>query len=103
MRPLGKHARNRAIHRLGITARDRMEARNVANPDLIRIRRCTVEHPFGTIKRMPGGGRFTCVLKRVKAEAALSFLAFNILRATNAVGTEKLTAPAEAVRAFARR
>jgi hypothetical protein len=29
-----------------------------ANPSLMVTRRCTVEHPFGTIKRMCGGGRF---------------------------------------------
>src|SRR5258708_290735 len=39
-------------------ALDRMEARIYADPDLMKIRRCTVEHPFGTIKRMSGGGRF---------------------------------------------
>ncbi|MDI4664924.1 transposase [Xanthobacter autotrophicus] len=65
-----------------------MEARIYADPNLMRIRRCTVEHPFGTIKRMSGGGRFlTRGLRRVKAEAALSVLAFNIIRATNTVGT----------------
>jgi transposase len=83
LRPSGKHTRNRAIryrtsackacaikplctpgaqrtiHRLfDQAALDRMEARIYADPDLMRIRRCTVEHPFGTIKRMAGGGRF---------------------------------------------
>lgn len=56
------------------------------------IRRCTVEHPFGTIKRMSGGGRFlTRGLKAVKAEAALSILAFNILHAVNAFGPAAIT------------
>ena len=56
-----------------------MEARIHADPSLMTIRRCTVEHPFGTIKRMSSGGRFlTRGLKAVKAEAALSILAFNI-------------------------
>ena len=68
-----------------------MEARIYADPSLMRIRRCTVEHPFGTIKRMSGGGRFlTRGLRRVKAEAALSVLAFNIIRASNTVGSETL-------------
>jgi hypothetical protein len=40
------------------SALDRMEARIYADPSLMTIRRCTVEHPFGTIKRMSGGGRF---------------------------------------------
>jgi hypothetical protein len=98
LRPSGKHTRNRAIryltsacktcrlkerctpgaqqtiHRLfdqGVL--DRMEVRIYADPSLMVTRRCTVEHPFGTIKRMSGGGRFlTRGLRRVKAEAALS-------------------------------
>ena len=86
----------RAIHRLiDQGALDRMEARIYADPSLMRIRRCTVEHPFGTIKRMSGGGRFlTRGLRKVKAEAALSVLAFNIIRVANNIGTEALTAAA---------
>lgn len=117
MRPSGKHTRNRAIryrtpgcktcqlkphctpgaqrtiHRLfDQAALGRMEARIYADPNLMRIRRCTVEHPFGTIKRMSGGGRFlTRGLRTVKAEAALSVLAFNLLHAANAFGAAKLT------------
>jgi len=85
----------RTIHRLiDQGALDRMEARIYADPNLMRIRRCTVEHPFGTIKRMSGGGRFlTRGLRKVKAEAALSVLAFNILHAVNAYGAGKLTGP----------
>jgi IS5 family transposase len=69
-----------------------MEARTHADPSLITIRRCTVEHPFGTIKRMSGGGRIlTRGLRAVKAEAALSILAFNILHAANAFGVKVIT------------
>lgn len=69
-----------------------MEARIYADPSLMTIRRCTVEHPFGTIKRMSGGGRFlTRGLRAVKAEAALSILAFNILHAVNAFGATAIT------------
>jgi transposase len=117
LRPSGLHTRNRAmryrtsacgscalkprctpgvqrtIHRLvDQSALDRMEARIHADPSLMTIRRCTVEHPFGTIKRMSSGGRFlTRGLKAVKAEAALSILAFNILHAVNAFGTAAIT------------
>jgi transposase len=117
LRPSGLHTRNRAIryrtpacvscrlkprctpgaqrtiHRLvDQGALDRMEARIYANPSLMTIRRCTVEHPFGTIKRMSGGGRFlTRGLRAVKAEAALSILAFNILHAANAFGAAAIT------------
>lgn len=117
LRPSGLHTRNRAIryrtsactscalmprctpgvqrtiHRLvDQGALDRMEARIYANPSLMTIRRCTVEHPFGTIKRMSGGGRFlTGGLRAVKAEVALSILAFNILHAVNAFGAKAIT------------
>lgn len=53
-----------------------------ATPDMMRIRRSTVEHPFGTIKRMMSNGRFlTRNLKGTKTEMALSVLAYNIMRA----------------------
>ena len=60
----------------------RMDAR--ATPQMMRARRCAVEHPFGTLKRMTAGGRFlTRNLKGTRTEMALSILAYNILRATN--------------------
>jgi hypothetical protein len=56
------------------------------------IRRCTVEHPFGTIKRMSGGGRFLSRgLRAVEAEAALSVLAFDILHVANAFRAAAIT------------
>jgi IS5 family transposase len=70
-----------------------MNARVEANPDLMRQRRCAAEHPFGTIKRMTTGGRFlTRGITKVKAEAALSILAYNILRAINLIGPFDLRA-----------
>jgi transposase len=60
----------------------RMNAR--ATSELMARRRCAVEHPFGTIKRMMAGGRFlTRNLKGTRAEMALSILAYNMLRAFN--------------------
>jgi transposase len=74
-------------------ALERMRTRIEADPSLIRQRRCASEHPFGTIKRMTAGGRFlTRGLKKVSGEAALSVLAYNILRATNLVGALNLRA-----------
>ncbi len=69
----GEQRAQRTIHRLvDQGALNRMEARIFANPSLMTIQRCTVEHPFGTIKPMLGGGRFlTRELKAVKAEGAL--------------------------------
>ena len=72
-------------------ALQRMKARIEADPGLMRQRRCTAEHPFGTIKRMTAGGRFlTRGLAKVRAEAALSVLAYNIMRAMNLVGAINL-------------
>jgi len=74
-------------------ALQRMNARVEADPALMRQRRCAAEHPFGTIKRMTAGGRFlTRGLAKVKAEAALSILAYNVLRAINLIGASNLTA-----------
>ena len=70
-----------------------MNARIEADPDLMRQRRCAAEHPFGTIKRMTAGGRFlTRGITKVKVEAALSILAYNILRAVNLIGPFELRA-----------
>ncbi|MEA2880274.1 MAG: hypothetical protein QOF14_5470, partial [Hyphomicrobiales bacterium] len=72
-------------------ALQRMNARIAADPGLMRQRRCAAEHPFGTTKRMTAGGRFlTRGLAKVKAEAALSVLAYNILRAVNLIGASAL-------------
>jgi hypothetical protein len=74
-------------------ALERMNARVEADPGLMRQRRCAAEHPFGTIKRMTAGGRFlTRGLNKVKAETALSVLAYNILRAINLMGASGLRA-----------
>ena len=74
-------------------ALQRMNARVEVDPGLMRKRRCAAEHPFGTIKRMTAGGRFlTRGLAKVKAEAALSVLAYNLLRAMNLVGAVNLRA-----------
>ena len=74
-------------------ALERMNARVEADPGLMRQRRCAAEHPFGTIKRMTAGGRFlTRGLNKVKAETALSVLAYNIVRAINLVGASGLRA-----------
>ena len=70
-----------------------MNTRVKADLSLIRQRRCAAEHPFGTIKRMTAGGRFlTRGLKKVAGEAALSVLAYNIIRAINLAGAGALRA-----------
>lgn len=62
---------------------DRMER----DPNLMRARRCTVEHPFGTLKAWMGATHFqTRRLKNVGAEMALHVLAYNIKRMINIMG-----------------
>jgi len=66
---------------------DEATARMERDPDLIRTRRCTVEHPFGTLKSWMGTTHFlTRKLKNVGAEMALNVLAYNIKRMINMIG-----------------
>jgi transposase len=67
------------------------------NPETMRLRRQTVEHPFGTIKTWMGYTHFlTKTLPRVKTEMSLHVLAYNLKRVMNILGTESLL---EAMRA----
>src|SRR3954468_11990770 len=62
-----------------------------ANPQAMRQRRETVEHPFGTMKARMGATHFlTKTLPKVAAEMALSVLAYNLTRVMNIVGTKPL-------------
>ena len=64
-----------------------------ANPQAMRVRRETVEHPFGTMNARMGATHFlTKTLPKVAAEMALSVLAYNLTRAMNVVGTKPLRA-----------
>jgi hypothetical protein len=64
-----------------------------ANPEAMRQRRETVEHPFGTMKARMGATHFlTKTLPKVAAEMALSVLAYNLTRVMNIVGTKPLIA-----------
>lgn len=57
------------------------------NPQAMRVRRETVEHPFGTIKARMGATHFLMKrLKNVKTEMALAVLAYNLTRVMNIVG-----------------
>jgi transposase len=58
-----------------------MQARLEQTPDAMRIRRCTVEHPYGTIKAWMGATHFLSKgLERVKTEMSLHVLAYNLRR-----------------------
>jgi len=60
-------------------------------PDIMRIRRQTVEHPFGTLKAWMGATHFlTKRLKNVSTEMSLHVLAYNMKRVMNILGTKGL-------------
>jgi hypothetical protein len=64
-----------------------------ANPQAMRQRRETAEHPFGTMKARMGATHFlTKTLPKVAAEMALSVLAYNLTRVMNIIGTKPLFA-----------
>ena len=57
------------------------------NPDKMRQRRETVEHPFGTIKMWMGSTHFLMKrLKNVRTEMALHVLAYNLKRVMSIIG-----------------
>ena len=63
------------------------------NPQAMRVRRETVEHPFGTIKMRMGATHFLMkTLPRVASEMALCVLAYNLTRVMNIVGIKPLMA-----------
>jgi transposase len=68
------------------------------NPQAMRTRRETVEHPFGTIKARMGATHFLMKrLHNVKTEMALAVLAYNLTRVINIIGIGPLIA---AIREF---
>ena len=70
---------------------ERAEARLDRSPDAMRIRRATVEHPFGTLKAWMGSTHFlTKTLDRVSTEMSLHVLAYNMKRMMNIIGTKPL-------------
>ena len=63
------------------------------NPQAMRMRRETVEHPFGTIKARMGATHFLMkTLPRVASEMALHVLAYNLTRVMNIMGVQLLLA-----------
>ena len=63
------------------------------NPQAMRVRRETVEHPFGTLKMRMGATHFLMKrLPKVATEMALSVLAYNFTRVLNIFGVKPLIA-----------
>jgi len=68
-----------------------MQARLDQAPESMRIRRQTVEHPFGTIKSWMGSTHFlTRTLDRVGTEMSLHVLAYNLKRVMKLLGNGTL-------------
>ncbi len=76
---------------------DAMQERLDRAPRAMRVRRATVEHPFGTIKAWMGATHFkTKTLEKVRTEMSLHVLAYNLKRVIAILGAGALL---EAMRA----
>ena len=70
---------------------DAMQARLDQMPDAMKIRRQTVEHPFGTLKAWMGATHFlTRTLAKVRTEMSLQVLAYNMKRMIQLFGIGQL-------------
>ena len=64
-----------------------MQDRLDRQPEIMRVRRQTAEHPFGTLKLWMGTSHFlTRTLKRVRTEMSLHVLAYNLKRVMRILG-----------------
>jgi len=72
---------------------DAVQQRLDEDPQAMRRRRETVEHPFGTIKARMGATHFLMkTLPKVATEMALHVLAYNLTRVINIIGIKPLMA-----------
>lgn len=72
---------------------DEMQDRVSGGDGWMRLRRATVEHPFGTMKAWMGATHFQMRrLKNVRTEMALHVLAYNIKRMLSMIGVRGLMA-----------
>jgi DNA repair exonuclease SbcCD ATPase subunit len=75
-----------------------MQRRLEQAPEMMQLRKETVEHPYGTIKMWMGATHFQMrTLEHVSTEMSLHVLAYNMKRVMNILGTVSLT---EAMRAL---
>jgi len=85
----GKRASHHAVGARGVV--EAVQERLDKNPDAMRTRRETVEHPFGTMKMRMGATHFLCTtLPKVATEMALCVLTYNLTRVLTIVGVEKI-------------
>jgi hypothetical protein len=87
---------DRPHHQFGDDSRSWLEAvqrRLDEDPQAMRRRRETVDHPFGTIKARMGATHFVVkTLPRVATEMALHVFAYNLTRVMNIIGPGRLIA-----------
>ncbi|MGH8148209.1 MAG: IS1182 family transposase [Rhodanobacteraceae bacterium] len=85
----GSHRRvKRWVHEAVLEA---MQQRLDHDPGKMRTRRCTVEHPFGTLKAWMGYTHFlTRTLEHVSTEMSLHVLAYNLKRVLRIMGAVPL-------------
>ena len=70
---------------------DRMQERLDRKPDAMTLRRCTVEHVFGTLKHWMGSTHFlTKTLEHVSTEMSLHVLAYNFKRVLRILGMAEM-------------
>jgi transposase len=68
-----------------------MQHRLDGQPNTMKLRRQTVEHPFGTLKAWMGSTHFlTKRLPRVSTEMSLHVLAYNLKRVMQIMGIRPL-------------
>jgi len=83
---------------------ERMQERLDRAPQMMRVRRQTVEHPFGTIKSWMGATHFlTRTLARVRTEMSLHVLAYNLKRVLKLLGVAALIRAIKANKALSGR
>jgi transposase len=70
---------------------EKVQSRLDHNPNAMRVRRSTAEHPFGTMKCWMGATHFlTMTLPKVATEMALNVLAYNMKRVIAIIGVDAL-------------
>lgn len=83
----GRTIQDRPFQRIA----DEVDRRTEQLADMYKIRKQTVEHPWGTIKRAMGFSYFlTRRTENVRTESFLHFLVYNIKRTINIIGTRQL-------------
>jgi transposase len=83
----GRTIQDRPFQRIA----DEVDRRTEQFADMYKVRKQTVEHPWGTIKRTMGFSYFlTRKTENVRTESLLHFLVYNMKRAINIIGTEQL-------------